>query len=337
MRFLQHQDRARRQSRLLLFVFSILLGLISLGICAVIWLAVFFTRDFHEIVLVRGYWHYFPYAAAATVITVGGAALYEHMTLVSQGAVSIANQLGGRLLSASRAKTLSETQLLNIVNEISIAALHKPPLVYVLDNEPSINAFAAGSEEMHFVLGVTEGALKLLNREELQGLVAHEMSHIVEGDAQLNMQLSSLNYGLTWLHNLGQWCFELQSFRMGIVGGCLLVLGWIGVAAGRILQAAISREREYLADAGAVRFTRNSVGISSTLRKIAAQAKVEPQDAKLNTPFAAAFGHAFFCTAYARGDSGIDAEADTDFLAGLTWLETHPPLGERIRRLLYKA
>lgn len=324
MRFLAHQTRARRQSWGLSVLFILLLLGLVVAICALVLLA-YWSTDISGFRL-AGAKTILIVTALSTAAIVLGAAFYEHLTLHSQGAIAIAAQLGGRLLTANRLQNNHDRQLLNVVHEVAIAAQHKPPLIYVLDNETSINAFAAGTESSYFLIGVTQGALELLDRNALQAVIAHEMSHIIEGDAALNMQLASLNYGLTAIHRLGcvmtasanyQPVWYLDFFAWMFQG-----VGFVGVCAGRVLQAAISREREYLADAGAVQLTRNPLGLVAALRSIAKQATLTPMQAALHSPYSETFGYAFFCTAYAQAEQ-----------AG-SWLDTHPPIHQRIRRLL---
>lgn len=328
MRFLAHQTRARRQSWYLLGLFTLLLVGLVVALNGLVLLA---------------YWGFNPSSGLRGLIPktlligtslalaafILGAALMENFKLRSEGAIAIALQLGGTLLSGSRAGTLAERQLLNIVEETAIAAQAKPPIVYILRDEPSINAFAAGSHSSYFVIGVTQGALDGLSREALQGVVAHEMSHILEGDAALNLSLASLNYGLTALYTLGCALSEgtrnQDSGRLDVFAYCFRGLGYLGVLAGRVLQAAVSREREFLADAGAVKLTRNAQGLVNALRSIGAQAYAHRADARLKSPYSEAFGYAFFCTAYASGE--MDKH----------WLDNHPPLKERLRRLLWAA
>ena len=328
MRFLAHQTRARRQSWLLLVLFvGLTAGLIAaFNALAVLAYWGFGIAGFTAFHVPKGLWVGTSAGLASIIV---GAALFEYFKLRSEGAIAIALQLGGTLLSSSRAGNLAERQLLNVVEEAAIAAHIKPPLVYLLRDEPSINAFAAGADGSYFVVGVTQGALKLLSREALQGVIAHEISHIVEGDATLNMRLASFNYGLTAVYSVG--CVMAKSSdyqpsgRLDLFAYAFQGLGYLGVLAGRVLQAAVSREREFLADAGAVKLTRNPMGLVSALRKIGAQAHEDRSAAALKSPYSETFGYAFFGTAYAAGETES------------RWLDTHPPIKERLRRLITSA
>ncbi len=325
MRFLAHQTRARRQSWLLLALFIVLLLCLIAAFNGLALLAYwgFGLSGWFDFSIPKQLVVYTSLGLACVVV---GAALFEYFKLRSEGAIAIALQLGGTLLSGSRASNFAERQLLNIVEESAIAASIKPPLVYVMREESSINAFAAGSDGSYFVVGVTQGALDLLNREALQGVIAHEISHIVEGDATLNMSLASFNFGLTAIYNLGSAMTHSSAYqpsaRVDLFAYAFQGLGYTGVLAGRILQAAVSREREFLADAGAVKLTRNPMGLATALRKIGAQALANREEAGLKSPYSEAFGYAFFATAYAS------SKAESH------WLDTHPPLKERLRRLI---
>lgn len=325
MRYLAHQARARRQSWLLLGLFLVLTALVVAAFNGLALLAYwgFGVAGWYDFSIPK---KLLAATSCGLLSVIFGAALFEYFKLRREGAIAIALQLGGTLLSSSRAADLAQRQLLNVVEETAIAAQIQPPLVYLLRDEPSINAFAIGSEGSYFVVGVTQGALDALSREALQGVVAHEISHIVEGDAALNMSLASFNYGLTALYNLGSAMREgsdyQPSVRLDLFALAFQALGYAGVLAGRVLQAAVSRKREFLADAGAVKLTRNPMALVSALRAIGAQAKVRRDDAALKSTYSEAFGFTFFATAY--------ASAETES----RWLDTHPPLKERLRRLL---
>jgi Zn-dependent protease with chaperone function len=217
-----------------------------------------------------------------------------------------------------------EKQLLNVVEEMALAAGVPVPPVYVLA-EPGINAFAAGYAPGDAVVAVSQGCLNYLTRDELQGVVAHEFSHILNGDMRLNIRLIGLIFGIMALSIMGRMLMFTSgrsSGRNDSRGGLMLlglgvfVLGLVGAFFGRLIMAAVSRQREYLADASAVQFTRNPEGIAGALKKIGGLA----EGSRIGNPQAAEVGHMFFANAFAGAG-----------LAGL--LATHPPLVERIRRL----
>src|SRR5262249_24953711 len=199
------------------------------------------------------------------------------------------------------------------------------PPVYILD-EPGINAFAAGYAPGDAVVAVSRGCLQYLSRDELQGVLAHEFSHVLNGDKRLNIRLIGLIFGIIALSIIGR----LLMFSAGrgssssrrdsqgwmvLLGLGLLVLGLVGAFFGRLIQAAVSRQREYLADASAVQFTRNPDGIAGALKKIGGL----KEGSRVANPRAEEVAHMFFANAFRQGITGL--------------LATHPPLDDRIRRL----
>jgi len=269
-------------------------------------------------------------AAGATLALILGGTIVRLVQLGSGGA-SVARMLGGRRVSTDT-RDPDERKLLNVVEEMSIASGTPVPVVFLLDEETAINAFAAGSDPGDAVVGVTKGAIERLDRDELQGVIAHEFSHILNGDMKINVRLMGVVFGLLVVALAGRFLVEI-SLRRGnrssggrdkggvvppilAVGVALLVIGYLGVLLGRLIKAAISRQREHLADASAVEWTRNAGGLAGALRKIA----LEAQGARLHSPRAEEASHLFF------GDA-----IQSPFLAGL--FATHPPLAERITRI----
>ncbi|MEO6244802.1 MAG: M48 family metallopeptidase, partial [Opitutaceae bacterium] len=219
---------------------------------------------------------------------------------------------------------------LNVVEEMSIASGTPMPAVYVLDEEPAINAFAAGLTTNDAVVAVTRGTLEKLNREELQGVIGHEFSHILNGDMRLNLRIAATIFGILVLGLAGRgilWSLRYARVRSreknggGIVvamlaaGLALLIVGYVGYFFGRLIQAAVSRQREFLADASAVQFTRNPGGLSGALKKIGGYAL----GSSLQSGKSAAIGHFFFAQGFRSNFGGLWA--------------THPPLAERIRAI----
>ena len=258
----------------------------------------------------------------ALAVILGGSLM--RIVELSKGGGAIAVRLGGRLISGVT-KDPAERRYLNVVQEMALAAGLPVPLCFVLDGDNSINAFAAGNSPQDAAVGVTRGALLNLNRDELQGVIAHEFSHIGNGDMKLNLRIIGAIAGLTALAQLGYIFFRLAGSVRGknsapialgmiMTGVVVLLIGSGGILFAKVIQAAVSREREYLADASAVQFTRNPLGLGSALKKIAgfSGARREASEAELEAQ------HLFFAS------SG-------GFLESL--FSTHPPINERIRRI----
>jgi heat shock protein HtpX len=202
----------------------------------------------------------------------------QYLNFKSSGGAYVAKALGGVEVS-SMTSNPKERQLLNVVEEMAVAASIPVPPVYILRDIDQINAFAAGLSNQDSVVAVTEGTLNLLNREELQGVVAHEMGHIYNGDMTVNMRLAAMVMGFFFILYIGLRMFQLTSYRIdenkrgsnpiAIAALLFLIAGAFTWFFGSILKSAVSREREYLADACAVQFTRNPDGIANALIKIA--------------------------------------------------------------------
>tara|TARA_Y100001933_G_scaffold252672_1_gene291982 strand:+ start:653 stop:2602 length:1950 start_codon:yes stop_codon:yes gene_type:complete len=256
------------------------------------------------------------------VVVVGLASGYKYLR-VRGGGRTVAESLGGRLIPPS-ATDYRERRLLNVVEEMAIASGTPVPPVYVVD-EPSINAFAAGFGPDDAVIGVNQGTLDHLSRDELQGVIAHEFSHILNGDSRLNLRLIAILHGILFLGLIGRALLRGMgrgSTRRSRGGGGapglalglgLLVIGYTGIFFGNMIKAAVSRQREYLADAASVQFTRNPGGIAGALKKIGGLGA----GSSMSGAAAAEASHMFF---------GQPARV---FLNSL--LATHPPLEQRIR------
>jgi Zn-dependent protease with chaperone function len=264
----------------------------------------------------------FSFAFGVTAVIVGLGSLYKTAQL-RDGGSALALGLGGRKIDPDASK-LEERRLLNVVEEMSIASGVPVPEVYVLDRESGINAFAAGKTTSDAVIGVTYGTLHLLRRQELQGVIAHEFSHVLNGDSRINMRSIGLLHGIFLLALIGRFLVRgsttssrKQSGGVALVGLGLLGIGSLGVLFGRMIQSAISRQRELLADASAVQFTRDTDGLIGALKKIGGAAS----HSYLRAPEADEASHIFFSQAIRR----------LRLFAGL--FRTHPPLEERIRKL----
>lgn len=261
-----------------------------------------------------------------TLIIVGGGSLYKMAELRAGGRV-VAEHLGGRLLTAGIADPL-ERRLLNVVEEMAIASGTPTPPVYLLDQEDGINAFAAGFSPSDAVIGVTRGTATRLDRDELQGVIAHEFSHILNGDMRLNLRLMGLLHGILIIGMLGYFILRMSFYAGGrrrsrdgkdglplmALGAGLAVIGFAGTFFGNLIKAAVSRQREFLADASAVQFTRQPSGLAGALMKIGGFAN----GSAISNPNAPEASHLFF----GRATSGFSA-----------LFSTHPPLEERIRRI----
>jgi Zn-dependent protease with chaperone function len=310
MRFFEAQTQARGQTRWLLLLFAltvIALVLAINGALALVWhLSPF---GFH------GYpAYFFQVNTAVTLLFVLGGWWVE-TSVLQGGGQALARRAGARETWPSSRE--AEQKLCNIVQELAIAASMKPPLAMVLPRERGINAFAAGWDEDDAVVAVTQGALDRLTRDELMGLLAHEFSHLREGDTRLNMRLAGMVFGLEMIFNMGASMCEPdqngnRSF-LALPGFAIKITGCLGWLAGRMLKAAVSRQREFLADARAVQFTRSRDGLGGVLRKAASE---QTYSVRSLHP---AVQHMLLIEA-----SGSVHES---------WFDSHPPLAERIRRI----
>ncbi|MDR3181785.1 MAG: M48 family metallopeptidase, partial [Planctomycetaceae bacterium] len=219
------------------------------------------------------------------LLVIFGASLVKSAQLSAGGGKAVAESLGGRQI-APNSRDLAEKRLYNVVEEMAIAAGVPVPTIYIMDGEHSINAFAAGLSPNAAVIGVNRGTVELLTRDELQGVIAHEFSHILNGDMRMNLRLIGILFGLQVLAVVGYYAMRIGFYMpqnsskndkgagagiglIMILGGlAVMILGYIGVFFSALIQAAISRQREFLADASAVQFTRNPDGIAGALKKI---------------------------------------------------------------------
>jgi Zn-dependent protease with chaperone function len=265
-------------------------------------------------------------SVVGTLIIVIGGSLYKIAALRAGGSV-VAEQLGGRRLAAGTSSDPVEQRLLNVVEEMAIASGTPTPPVYLLDGEDGINAFAAGFTASDAVIGITRGAATRLSRDELQGVIAHEFSHILNGDMRMDMRLMGLLHGILIIGMLGYFILRMSFYTGGgrrrggkdgvpilALGAGLAVIGFAGTFFGNLIKAAISRQREFLADASAVQFTRHPDGIAGALKKIGGFVG----GSAIENPNAPEASHMFF----GRATSGWTS-----------MFSTHPPIAERIRRI----
>lgn len=277
--FFERQAHARRNTGLLIFLFLTAVTLITLAVCLVGYLV---TRS-QSSALPFHHWLMSGHGlttAAAVVLLIGTGSLVRWADLAGGGS-RVAKMVGARLIEPDTSDS-EERTLRNIVEEMAIASGVSVPNLYVMDNETSINAFVAGYTPGEAVMVVTHGALTHLTRDELQGVVAHEFSHILNGDMRINVRLIALLAGILMLGQIGHFMIRVGFYSsarsrnrdgraqaaMGLIGLALLIIGYVGVFFGRLIQSAVSRQREMLADASSVQFTRNPEGIGGALFKI---------------------------------------------------------------------
>ncbi len=320
MNFFERQRQVRRLSVRLVLLFA----LAVVGIVAVVDLAVVLafnattggTGDLVALIAV---------VTVGTVAAIGLAALFRTVALRGGGG-KVARELGGVPVPTDTTDP-ELRRLRNVVEEMALASGVPVPEIYVLPDENSINAFAAGWAPSDAAVAVTRGALRRLNRDELQGVIAHEFSHVVNGDMRLNIRLMGLLFGILFLAVIGRGLLRAGVLSGGrnrggggggganplpLVGIAMLAAGYIGVLAGRLIQASVSRQREYLADASAVQYTRQTRGIAGALKKIGGLT----EGSELKAPKRDEVGHMLFGEA-----------------ARASWFATHPPLVDRIRAL----
>lgn len=335
MNFFEHQDRAKRKTKQLILLLA----------AAVISLVVITTMLFAVVLYLSGtstaqheqppgsFWNGVLHALSpdtflwialgvTSVVLLGS--LFRFMQLGSGGR-AVAEAMGGQLLMGG-STDLDERKILNVVEEMAIASGTAVPPVYLIEDN-AINAFAAGYHPQDAVIGITRGCIQQLTRDELQGVVAHEFSHIFHGDMRINMRLIALLYGILVIGLIGEFLIRISNNRgvvrsskdkspIGILalGVGLLVIGYTGTFFGNIIKAAVSRQREFLADASAVQFTRNPDGIGGALKKIGGST----QGSHLHSEQAAEFSHMYF-------SQGVELF--------FNMMATHPPLEDRIKRI----
>ncbi|TJY55952.1 peptidase M48 [Sinimarinibacterium sp. CAU 1509] len=259
----------------------------------------------------------FLYVVIGTLSVVLAGGLYKTLAL-SKGGSAVAEALGGRLLDIDSVNP-DERKLRNVVEEMAIAAGVPMPKIYVLDNDAGINAFAAGHAPQDAAIGITGGGMRLLDRDELQGVIGHEFSHLLNGDMRINIRIMGVLFGIVCLAVIGRLLLYSRGGGgrgrnpMMFIGLALIVIGALGIFFGRLIQAALSRQRELLADASAVQFTRNPAGLSRALQKIG---RVGSQ---IGSVHAAEANHMFF-------ENGLSKPF-------IGWMATHPPLEQRIRAI----
>lgn len=319
MDFFQHQEKAKNQTMFLivLYILALLFTLVLVGIL-VACLAPPLV----------------PLTIGGVLLLILGGSIFETIRLSSGGGKVVAEMSGGRLVSPD-SDDLAERRLYNVAEETALAAGIPVPPVYILDDEPSINAFAAGFSPNDGVIGVNRGTVELLTRDELQGIIGHEFAHILNGDMRIDTRLMGILHGLQLLSQTGYHCMRL-SFHVPqnhsqnqddknngglgplmLLGGIgIMIIGYIGVFFSTIIKSAVSRQREFLADASAVRFTQNPDGIAGALKKIGCR-KI---GSRMKNEHALEMSHMFFGNVFGFFSLG-------------NLFATHPNLTVRIRRI----
>ena len=321
MNFFERQDAARRSSRVLVALFVIAVVCIIGAVDTVMAVAYLWATADHEgpHKLPGGF---FMIVTVATAAGIFGVSSFKMSELRSGGGRAVAYMMGGRVVSPGTRDPL-ERRLLNVVEEMAIAAGTRVPAVYVMDEEKGINAFAAGYDVSSSVVAVTRGTLERLTRDELQGVIGHEFSHIVNGDMALNIQMIGVLAGIVFLGAVGQFMLRSQEDSDDNKGGGwfafagmgLLVIGYIGLFFARLIKASLSRQREFLADAAGVQFTRNPDGLAGALDQIRGAGR----GSLVANRNAEDVSHLFFGQA-------VKMRFESFFA-------THPPIGERINRI----
>src|SRR5881396_359161 len=330
MDFFEQQHRARRHTWLMLLLFVLAVAAIVAAfdlVCAVVYIWLFDVQILYSSNLLQQVPRsVYLWSTLATLLVIGwgtASRLYQ----LSSGGVAVADLIGARHVKRDTGEP-AERRLLNVVEEMALASGITVPLVFVMDDQRTINAFAAGYSPNEATVIVTRWTLEQLNRDELQGVVAHEFSHILNGDMRLNVILVGVIAGIVLFGSLGAammtggWRerdgetigagFDLRAFFIGLV---LWIIGSIGVFAGRLIKAVIARQREFLADASAVQFTRNPDGIGNALFKIGRRGSV-------------------IVERHAEELSHMCIGAPVNDYFEFALFHDHPPLDDRIERLL---
>ncbi|MEX2171494.1 MAG: M48 family metallopeptidase [Pirellulales bacterium] len=332
--FFERQAQAHRSTWWLVVMFAVaVIGLVGGTMVVTAVILQYYQFSDHQLSSQRFPWEIPLGAGAAALLLICSGSLFKVAQLRAGGGTGVAERLGGRRIYPNTSDP-AEKRLLNVVEEMSLAAGIPVLPIFYLSEEEGINAFAAGYSSSDAVLGVTRGAAEGLSRDQLQGVIGHELSHVLNGDMRMNIRLIGVLHGILLLGLVGR--IVVRALSHGghrssrrdskdsgggammvilLIGFALIVLGSIGTLIGNLIKAAVSRQREYLADASAVQFTRNPDGLAGALKRIGAAIA----GSKLVTPAAAEASHMYFAQGVWEGFTGLMA--------------THPPLRERILRL----
>lgn len=341
MGFFANQDAARRQTWRLIVLFIVavaaIIAAVDIAVFVIIELTDFFSaRPGHAGLFAPSFFHSFKFYAILSGVTLAIVTFgtLREMARLRGGGAAVALELGGRELSLSTADP-GERRLINVVEEMAVASGTALPQLYVMDNEAGINAFAAGLSPNAAAIAVSRGALEHLNRDELQGVIAHEFGHILNGDMRLNVRLMGVLGGILGLYVLGKetvhayaWSRSDHAYAWSrsegghlvfmpllMLGFALIAIGSVGLCFARLIKAGVSRQREFLADASSVQFTRNPDGIGGALAKIAGS----KAGSRIAHPHAEMVSHMFFGDALKKRLAGAMA--------------THPSVPERLKKI----
>jgi Zn-dependent protease with chaperone function len=327
--FFEHQQLARRNTRVMVVLYLLAVVGVIVAVDAVLAGVYLWSQADSSLVAQRA-----PltlssippplviWGAVGTTTVIFLVSLFHTLRLAG-GGEAVAKMVGAREV-VPETKDPLERRFLHVVEEMSIASGVRVPKVYIMDGESGINAFAAGYEISNAVVAVTRGTLETLTRDELQGVIAHEFSHILNGDMRLNVRMLGILQGIVFIGAIGK--FIMYSVGRGsgrkdgalpiiVAGVGLFLIGLIGLVFARLIKASVSRQREFLADASSVQFTRNPDGIAGALDQIRGAA----QGARIENRRAEEMSHMFFGPSVKVWFSSVFA--------------THPPLGERIARV----
>jgi len=323
MDFFQHQDNARKKTAILTSYFVLAVVFLIFGVYTALVIA---GLNFSS--SVTGFWNPSLFMwVAVTIIFIVFIGSAVKTAALSKGGASVAEMLGGVPVDPNTADP-DQRRLLNVVEEMALASGVPVPGVYLMEDEAGINVFAADHRTGNAVIAVTRGCMKELSRDELQGVIAHEFSHILNGDMRLNIRLMGIIAGILVIAVIGRIIVRgsssgrtRSSGKKGgggaiiLAGIIIMAVGYIGVFFGKLIKSAVSRQREFLADASAVQFTRNPSGIAGALKKIASYSA----GSKIRNLHAEEASHFFFGNGLAKPFMNL--------------LATHPPIKERIRRI----
>ena len=327
MDFFASQELARRKTKWLIFYFILAVICMIAGIYLVVVLALATQTKGDQAVAINLFDPVILGIVALSVISVVGCGSLYKVAELRGGGESVASMLGGRRLPPN-SRDPAERRILNVVEEMALAAGTPVPPVFIID-EPGINAFAAGYTVDDAVIGINRGTIETLNRDELQGVVAHEFSHILNGDMRMSIRMIGVLHGIQLLALIGFYILRGGAYGSAVrsnrdnkgagwiilVAIGVIVIGAIGLFFARIIKASVSRQREYLADASAVQFTRNPDGIAGALKMIGAS----QYGSVMESPQAEVASHMFFASMFKTNFGGLFA--------------THPPLDKRIRQI----
>jgi Zn-dependent protease with chaperone function len=314
--FFEQQHLARRNTRVMVMLF--LLAVVAVVIAVDLVLAGTYIWSMRVLPdnVPRSLYIWGALATAAAILVVSA----FNVSRLADGGASVARMVGARRIAPDTRDAL-ERRLINVVEEMAIASGVRVPGVYVMDEERGINAFAAGWDVSSAIVAVTRGTLEALTRDELQGVIGHEFSHILNGDMRLNLRMIGVLAGIVFIGSIGEFVMRTtRGSRKGssglfLAGLAVFIIGYVGLFFARLIKASVSRQREFLADASSVQFTRNPDGIAGALDQIRASGA----GALISGRYAEELSHMYF-------GQGVRA-----WLGGL--FDTHPPLDERIRRV----